>query len=38
VVEIPSTIKELLEEFGDFTPIELPLGFPPMRDIQHAID
>jgi hypothetical protein len=31
-------IKELLEEFADCTPIELPLGLPPMRDIQHVVD
>jgi hypothetical protein len=38
VGEVPSAIKELLKEFGDCTPIDLPLGLPLMRDIQHAID
>ncbi len=36
--EVPSTIKELLKEFADCTPIDLPLGLPPIRDIQHAVD
>ena len=31
--EVPSAFKELLEEFQDCTPIDLPLGLPPMRDI-----
>jgi hypothetical protein len=35
--EVPSAFKELLEEFEDCTPIDLPLGLPPMRDIQHAV-
>uniref|UniRef100_A0A2N9I3J9 CCHC-type domain-containing protein n=1 Tax=Fagus sylvatica TaxID=28930 RepID=A0A2N9I3J9_FAGSY len=35
---VPRAIKELLEEFADCTPIELPLGLPPMRDIQHVVD
>ena len=35
---VHSAIKELLEEFADCTPIDLPLGLPPMRDIQHVID
>uniref|UniRef100_A0A2N9GRT7 Retrotransposon gag domain-containing protein n=1 Tax=Fagus sylvatica TaxID=28930 RepID=A0A2N9GRT7_FAGSY len=34
--DVPSAIKELLEEFGDYTPIELPLGLSPMKNIQHA--
>ena len=38
VGEVPSAIKELLEEFEDCTPIELPLGLPPMKDIQHMVD
>ena len=33
VDEVPSAIKELVEEFGDCTPIDLPLGLPSMRDI-----
>jgi hypothetical protein len=32
VGEVPSAIKELLEEFGDWTPMELPattnVGYP----------
>ena len=36
--EVPSAIKELLKEFGDCTPSDLPLGLPPMRDIQHAVN
>jgi hypothetical protein len=35
---VPRAIKELLEEFADCTPIDLPLGLPPMRDIQHVVD
>ena len=35
---VHSAIKELLEEFADCTPINLPLGLPPMRDIQHAVN
>jgi hypothetical protein len=38
VGEVPSAIKELLEEFADCTPIDLPLGLPSIRDIQHAVD
>ncbi|GKU89837.1 hypothetical protein SLEP1_g3923 [Rubroshorea leprosula] len=34
----PEEIRSLLEEFSDVVPNEIPLGLPPMRDIQHAID
>ena len=37
VGEVPSAIKELLEEFGGCAPMELPLGLSPMRDIQQKI-
>ncbi len=36
VGEVPSAIEELLGGYGDCTPIELPLGFSPMKNIQHA--
>ena len=36
--EVPCEVSQLLEEFRDISPDELPLELPPMRDIQHAID
>lgn len=35
---LPGRIGELLQEFEDITPKELPDGLPPIRDIQHQID
>ncbi|GKV36628.1 hypothetical protein SLEP1_g44736 [Rubroshorea leprosula] len=34
----PEEIRSPLEEFSDVVLDEIPLGLPPMRDIQHAID
>lgn len=31
-------IADLLDEFKDVFPLELPTGLPPLRDIQHQID
>lgn len=46
VVSTPSVPQEavnphivrLIEDFGDVFPQDLPLGLPPLRDIQHQID
>ena len=38
LVEYPAEVKEILEEFQEIIPEELPEGLPPMRDIQHQID
>jgi len=35
---IPKEVDHLLVEFSDVVPSEIPPGFPPMRDVQHAID
>ncbi|KAG7552856.1 Reverse transcriptase domain [Arabidopsis thaliana x Arabidopsis arenosa] len=34
----PVEFHELLQEFNDVFPKELPEGLPPLRDIQHCID
>ena len=35
---LPSMVSELLSEFKDIIPDELPNALPPMRSIQHNID
>lgn len=35
---VPREIRQVLTEFSDTMPEELPDELPPMRDIQHAID
>ena len=34
----PPIMQEMLKEFEDVVPDEIPHGLPPMRDIQHQID
>ena len=36
--DVPSAVTELLQQYGDVFPHELPPDLPPMRDIQHVID
>jgi hypothetical protein len=37
-LDLPRQIKELLKEFKDVFPDELPKGLPPIRGIEHQID
>src|SRR6187401_1232618 len=35
---LPLVLSQLLQEFSDVFPDELPLGLPPLRGIEHRID
>jgi hypothetical protein len=35
---LPHAITNLLQEFKDVFPAEIPLGLPPLRGIEHQID
>jgi hypothetical protein len=35
---LPCAITNLLQEFKDVFPAEIPLGLPPWREIEHQID
>ena len=38
IVDVPLEVKNLLDDFIDMVPNELPSELPPLKDIQHAID
>ena len=38
IVDVPLEVKNLLDDFVDMVPDELPSELPPLRDIQDAID
>ena len=37
-VEFPPNVHQILTNFNNFMPYELPDELPPLRDIQHVID
>ena len=36
--EIPPNVRQIISDFSDIMPAELPDELPPLRDIQHVID
>ena len=38
VSSVPPTVTNLLQEYEDIFPAEIPPGLPPMRGIEHQID
>ena len=38
IIDVPLEVKNLLDDFVDMVPDELPSELPPLRDIQHVID
>ena len=38
IVDVPLEVKNLLDDFVDMVPDELPSQLPPLRDIPHVID
>ncbi|KAK8918413.1 hypothetical protein KSP39_PZI022006 [Platanthera zijinensis] len=38
VASLPLSLRNLLEEYKDVYPVDLPPTLPPIRDIQHEID
>jgi hypothetical protein len=37
-LDIPPTVADLLQEYADVFPKDLPPGLPPLRGIEHQID
>jgi hypothetical protein len=37
-LDIPPAVANLLQEYTDVFPKDLPPGLPPLRDIEHQID
>ena len=37
-LEVPSSVKTLLQDFQDMFPSNVPTGLPPFRGIEHQID
>ena len=38
IIDVPLEVENLLNDFVDMVPDELPSELPPLRDIQYAID